>query len=129
MMLVADACALISYLSGDTRLSGKARQLLADETLPMIVPGIAFYELEHGYRRGRHGVSGKLAAELVATRANTRVWPIADELLDYYPAGLEIHDGLYVATARLLAARHPDRQVFVVTCDSLISSSYAPVLW
>src|SRR5260221_5994237 len=129
MILILDAHALMWHMHGDKRLGGDARRAIASEEHQLVISVIALLEVEHEFQRGRFAHPQADVAELFDRTGRCVFTDITRDILAYYPSGLEIHDALYVATARMLESQQPEEQVAIVTADSAVAASYPPVVW
>lgn len=90
---------------------------------------LALLEVEHEFQRGRFAHSQRDIAELFERTGRCEFTSISRELLQFYPAGLEIHDALYVATARMLTTPDEPGPVAIISSDREIHAAYPHMIW
>jgi hypothetical protein len=71
-------------------------------------------------RRGKLTLDPKTLLAVMRERTAVEVLPIDEDLLDYIPAGLDMHDSWIVGSALRLAAQRPAEAVVVLTSDRAI---------
>ena len=122
MIHVIDTHALVWYLEGSSRLSGKARSAMESPDAELVIPAIVLAEIAFLFGRNRIAVDLSSVLDHVSKAANSTIYPIDEIVVERLPIELNIHDGLIVATA-LVFRDVLKRKVSIVTKDSGISQS------
>jgi PIN domain nuclease of toxin-antitoxin system len=129
MIYVTDTHALVWWIEGNSRLSATASAALADPRAQVIVPSIVLAEIRFLYARGRILIDLDATLAHIRSAPNYRTHPLDEQVVALLPAGLDIHDGIIVATA-LLTANTPGQTVALITRDAQITASgVVPVIW
>jgi predicted nucleic acid-binding protein len=123
VIAVVDTHTLLWYVDDNSRLSRAAGEVLDAVDAEVVIPAISLFEIEHSHRRGRLPFSAEVAAARILSTRRVRFLSSGRWLLPFFPAGLEMHDAIIVATALHLQAQHPDRQVALLTADQAIRDS------
>ena len=122
MIHVLDTHPLVWHLEGNRRLSPKARAVLTDPSAELVVPTIVLAEVWHLYHRKKIRTSPQEVRARILSASNCSVYPLDEAVLELFPAGLDIHDAIIVATARVYRdVLH--RPVRLVTRDEPITQS------
>lgn len=103
--------------------------MLKDQTSLMVIPAMALAEIAYLHMRGRIPVNLQESLEYFHKTEHCILHPMDVAVVQRLPSGLEMHDGLIVATA--LARRDLlGEDVAVVTKDAgITASSLVPVVW
>jgi len=126
---IVDTHAMVWYLADDPRLGKKARQILETDSSQLILPAIVLAEARHIAERKRVPVSFRNILGMIATDPRCLVYPIDILTVFYLPDGLNIHDGLIVATA-LLCRDLLEQEILILTKDEAIEESgLIPTVW
>ena len=129
MRYTVDTHALVWHLTNDARLGNHARQILDDHRAPLIIPSIVLAEAKYIAERKRVAIPFKAILDAVFTSPNATFFAFDLFLIEYLPAGLEIHDSIIVATA-LFCKEFFREEVSIVTNDLAITQSgLVPVIW
>jgi PIN domain nuclease of toxin-antitoxin system len=125
---VLDTHALVWYLDGDQRLAQPARDLLRDESNPLVIPAIVLAKVKHlsAKRRFDMDVDGVLRA--IGSTERCTIYPVDLHVVEAMPTSLDIHDGLIVGTALVL--QPVLGQVAIITCDqAIIGAGLVSTVW
>ena len=122
MYFVADAHAVLWFLQTDTRLSARAREILASPESEIIIPAVALAEVIHTFRK--LGMSGNASevVEKVLNAVNATIYPLDAEVLRRLPPVLDIHDGAIAVTALVLSDKL-GQDIPLITADKEITKS------
>ena len=129
---VLDTHALIWYLEGNPRLGPKAKVLLDDPTIELVLPLIALSEAVFIIARGKTGIpTVSTLLERVDGDPRITLYPLDRRVLDKTLELEEIpemHDRQIAATALLL--EHQGHTIFLLTKDTyLVSSVAVATIW
>ena len=123
---VVDTHALVWFLAHDSRLSEKARIVLQDPTVRLILPAIVLAEIKYLSGKGRFAQTLDDVLRVIATDSRCLVYSIDLGVVRQAPATLDIHDSLIVGTA----LAQPVAVDGILTCDEAITASgLVPVVW
>lgn len=129
MIYVLDAHTLVWFVTDDARLSPTAAAAIADPSARLIVPTIVLAEIHHLHGRNRVAASLKQVRSFVTATTNAVIRPFDVAVLDRLPSGLEIHDGIIVATARVYRDGGPERVRLITRDKQIAASGLIDVLW
>ena len=129
---ILDTHALIWYIEGNPKLSGRAKGILDDRGNEFVLPLIALAEATFIIERGRTSIpSISILMMRVQTDPRIEVYPLTWEVFQQSLVATtipEIHDRLIVATA--LHLQSLGHTVSLVTRDGVITQSgIVPVIW
>lgn len=123
---VVDTHALVWFLARDSRLSEKARAVLQDPTVRLIIPAIVLAEIKYLSSKGRFAQTLEDVPRVTATDSRCLVYAIDLSVVRQAPTTLDIHDSLIVGTALAQSVAVDG----ILTCDEAITASgLAPVVW
>jgi PIN domain nuclease of toxin-antitoxin system len=123
---IVDTHALAWFVSRDPRLSDKARTILRDPNVRLIIPAIVLAEIKYLAHKGRLTQTLDEVLRVIGSDPRCTIYPIDLSVVSKAPFGLNIHDGLIVGTA--LVQR--EAVTGILTRDEAIaSSSLVPTLW
>lgn len=129
MTYVTDTHALVWLLDDSPRLSPTARSAFEDASATIAIPTMVLAEIKHLSDRGRIGVDLPTVLAQARATANCVISPMDEQVATLLPRGLDIHDGIIVATA-LMHRDHLGQQVSLITRDAAITASgIIPVVW
>jgi len=129
MVYIIDSHALIWFLEGSNRLSETAKAVLVDSDARLIIPSIVLAEIAYLYNRKRIKANVSQVLADVASADNCTIYPLDERVAERIPAGLELHDGIVVATA-IVYRDVLGEEIVVITKDKLIAESgLVKVLW
>ena len=118
---VLDTHALVWYLDGDRRLSLAARDILRDDSVPLIIPSIVLAEIKHLSAKRRFPVGIEHVLRTIGSTERCTIYPVDLHVVEAMPPDLDIHDGLIVGTALVL--QPVLGQVAIITRDQAITAS------
>ena len=123
---IVDTHALAWFVSRDLRLSAKARTVLRDPNVRLIIPAIVLAEIKHLAHKGRLTQSLDEVLRVINSDPRCTIYPVDLSVIIKAPLGLDIHDSLIVGTA--LVQR--EAITGILTRDEAITSSgLVPTLW
>jgi PIN domain nuclease of toxin-antitoxin system len=123
---IVDTHALAWFVSRDPRLSDKARTILRDPNVRLIIPAIVLAEIKYLAHKGRLTQTLDEVLRVIGSDPRCTIYPIDLSVVSKAPFGLNIHDGLIVGTA--LVQR--EAVTGILTRDEAIASSgLVPTLW
>jgi PIN domain nuclease of toxin-antitoxin system len=96
---VVDTHALAWFISRDRRLSRRARVILRDPAVRVIVPAIVLAEIKYLAHRGRLAQTLDDVLRIVNSDPRCTIYPVDLSVVNVAPLGLDIHDSLIVGTA------------------------------
>ena len=129
MRYILDTHALVWHLANDARLGPGARQVLADPTVPLVVPVLVLAETKHVASRKRLPVSFDTVLETVNSSPRITVLPMNQLTVNYLPTNLDIHDAIIVASA-LYCRDYLQEDVAILTNDLAITNArLVAVVW
>ena len=129
MVYIIDAHSLLWFIARDPQLSPTAAGAMRDPTARLIVPTIALAELQHSYGRHRIRLSPAQLRGFVTATRNAAVHPFDLAVLDRLPPGLELHDGIIVATALVFRDGGTDPVRLITRDKQITASGLVEVLW
>ena len=125
--LVVDTHALLWYLSGDRKLSGKlskaAEKNLDRDDVRIVVSTIVLAELKYLTRHGRIDTSFDEILDLLNRDPRFLIFPFDLNGVEQMP-DLDLHDGMIVSAALCLRQRLPETEVLIVSRDEKIKERY-----
>jgi len=123
---IVDTHALAWFVSRDLRLSAKARTVLRDPNVRLIIPAIVLAEIKYLGHKGRLTQTLDEVLRVINNDPRCTIYPIDLSVVSKAPLGLDIHDSLIVGTA--LVQR--EAITGILTRDEAITSSgLVPTLW
>jgi PIN domain nuclease of toxin-antitoxin system len=123
---IVDTHALAWFVSRAPRLSDKARTILRDPNVRLIIPAIVLAEIKYLAHKGRLTQTLDEVLRVIGSDPRCTIYPIDLSVVSKAPFGLNIHDGLIVGTA--LVQR--EAVTGILTRDEAIASSgLVPTLW
>jgi PIN domain nuclease of toxin-antitoxin system len=129
MTYITDTHPLVWLIEGNARLSSAALSVLSDAGIQVIVPTLVLAEISFLYHRGRIPVDLDTTLAHIRGAGNCVLHPLDEQVASLLPAGLDIHDGIIVATA-LMHRDHLGQQVSLITRDAAITASgLIPTVW
>jgi len=103
--------------------------VLVDSDARLIIPSIVLAEIAYLYNRKRIKANVSQVLADVASADNCTIYPLDERVAERIPAGLELHDGIVVATA-IVYRDVLGEEIVVITKDKLIAESgLVKVLW
>ncbi|MCA9410225.1 MAG: PIN domain-containing protein [Candidatus Omnitrophica bacterium] len=122
MIHVIDTHPLVWFLEANPKLSESVRGTLSDPATQIVIPMIVLAEIVYLYDKKRIKTAADEVKELVGRCDNCTLYPLDEAVIERIPTGLDIHDGLIVATA-LVFQETLGEEVSVVTKDREITES------
>jgi PIN domain nuclease of toxin-antitoxin system len=123
---VVDTHALAWFISRDRRLGAKARTVLRDPNVRLIIPAIVLAEIKYMAHKGRLTQTLDEVLRVIGSDPRCTIYPIDLSVISKAPLGMDIHDSLIVGTA--LVQR--ETITGILTRDETITSSgLVPTLW
>ncbi len=123
---VVDTHALAWFVSRDRRLGAKARTVLRDPDVRLIIPAIVLAEIKYLAHKGRLTQSLDEVLRVINSDPRCTIYPVDLSVVSKAPLSLDIHDSLIVGTALV------QREVItgILTRDETITSSgLVPTTW
>jgi PIN domain nuclease of toxin-antitoxin system len=125
-IFVVDTHALAWFVSRDRRLGARARTVLRDPNVRLIIPAIVLAEIKYLAHKGRLMKSLDEVLRVIGSDPRFTIYPIDLSVISEAPLGLDFYDSLIVGTALV------QREIIagILTQDKAIaSSSPVPTLW
>jgi len=123
---IVDTHALAWFISRDQRLGAKARAVLRNPDVRLIIPAIVLAEIKYLAHKGRLAQTLDEVLRVIGSDRRCTIYPIDLSVINEAPPGLDIHDSLIVGTA--LVQR--EAITGILTRDETITSSrLVPTLW
>jgi PIN domain nuclease of toxin-antitoxin system len=123
---VVDTHTLAWFVSRDPHLSDKARSVLRDPDVRLIIPAIVLAETKFLAHKGRLPQTLDEVLRVIGSDRRCTIYPVDLSVVSKAPLGLDIHDSLIVGTA--LVQR--ETVTGILTRDEAITSSgLVPTLW
>ena len=129
MTIVVDTHALIWYLTGSSRLSETVRRLLNRSDSNIAVPIIVLAEIKHLYDRHRVAISCDTVVAKLQSDARCTIHALDLDVLNLLPRGLEMHDGIIVATALLIGQTASDTARVATKDARIVASRLVETIW
>ncbi len=130
---VVDTVALIRYLENAPSMGANAAAVLADPNAQLVFPAIVLAEAGYIIVKKRIPLNFSMIVQAITSDPRCAIHPLDLEvvLATPPPPALEMHDGMVVATAAVVAAKMklPIADVPILTCDGNIRTYGAPVVW
>ncbi len=129
MHIVTDTHPWVWFLTANTRLSSKAKEMLSNSSNLVIIPTIVMMEIKYLYQHKRITLSFEEALQQIETSENILLYPLDLSIVTLAPTSLDIHDAIVVGTTLHLTADF-GQPVSLLTVDKTISdSNLVPVIW
>lgn len=123
---IVDTHALVWFISKDPRLSDRARAILRDPEIRLIVPTIVLAEIKYLAAKGRFEQTLDAVLRVIGVDPRCLIYPVDLGVVSQAPANLDIHDGLIVGTALV----QPFPVDGVLTRDkAIVDSGLVPIAW
>ena len=113
MMAVVDTHTLIWYFEGKPSLGKKAKEIMLNQDVELIVPVIVLCEFLYYLRKSRRQDAYQTVLGIIMGNPKYKIVPIISEHVSIIPPHLEMHDGLIAACLQsypqaILLSRDPD---------------------
>jgi len=129
MICCLDTHTLVWFLTGDARLSAKARRAIRESEERFIVPTIVLLEIRYLAAKSRIPVELSDIDTMVLARSDCIIWPMDEHVVHRAPLSLNIHDAIICGSA-LSYRDSRNEAVCVVTRDQEITEwAGLPVIW
>ena len=129
MFIVTDTHPWVWFLTANTRLSSKAKELLSTPSNLIIIPTIVMMEIKYLYQHKRITLSFEEALQQIEASENVLLYPLDISIATIATITLDKHDAILVGTTIHLAAEL-GQPVSLVTVDKAITESkLVPVIW
>jgi predicted nucleic acid-binding protein len=123
---VVDTHALLWFIGRDPRLGDKARAILRNPDVRLIIPTIVLAEIKYLAHKGRVAHTLNDVLRVLNLDPRCLIYPADMSVVTVAPPGLDIHDSLIVGTA--LVQR--DAVDGLLTRDeAIIASGLVPTVW
>ena len=123
---IVDTHTLVWFVSRDPRLSDKARTILRDPNVRLIIPVIVLAEIKYLAHKDRLARTLDEVLQVINRDPRCTIYPIDPNVVNKAPLGLDINDSLIVGTA--LVQR--EAVTGILTRDEAIASSgLVPTAW
>ncbi|MBU0567134.1 PIN domain-containing protein [bacterium] len=119
---VIDTHALVWFLEKSRKLGKKVREILGTKERILIIPTIVLAEIKYLHKKHRFSTSLREVMEVIEEDKHCLVYPLDIKVVEVMPEGLDIHDGIIVATGLSLQELF-DEEIKVLTKDGAIKDS------
>lgn len=96
---VVDTHALIWFIGKDQRLSDRARAILRNPDVRLIIPVIVLAEVKYLGHKGRFDQTLDEVLQAISLDSRCTIYPVDLSVVNKAPLELNIHDSLIVGTA------------------------------
>lgn len=129
MTYVIDTHPLVWHVDDDPRLSPQVQAVLDDPSSRIVIPAMGLVEFKYLYAAKRIKTSLVDLLQRLTRLTNCSICPLDEEIVEYVPEKLNIHDAIIVATA-LVYRDVLGHQVNLITKDRMIrDTKLIDVLW
>lgn len=129
MIYGIDTHALIWFLENNPKLGKKAGDVLEDPENSFFIPTIVLCEMKYLMQAGRLGEMTPKILSSIKNDSRFEITPLDLKVVDCLPAGLDIHDGIIIATALMISKEKKDR-IALLTKDKMIrDSGLVDIIW
>lgn len=97
MIAIVDTHTLIWYFEGKPNLSTKAKEIMLNEGVELIIPVIVLCEFMYYLRKCRRQDEYQSVLKIIMDNPKYKIVPVTSEHVSLIPQGLEMHDGLIAA--------------------------------
>ncbi len=126
MTYIVDTHVFVWLLDKNKRLSRKYKEILLNNNT-FIISAIVLAEIKHLISVKRTNINFETVIEYLSGCDNCIVYPVNEDVIEHMPEGLDIHDGIIVATG-LIYKNFLGDNVFILTEDeTIINSGILPV--
>jgi PIN domain nuclease of toxin-antitoxin system len=129
MRYVVDTHTLVWFLSGDSRLGAKAREILADPSSQLLIPTLVLAEAKHVSERKRVAITFEGIMRTIASASRITILPLDIFTVANLPPSLDIHDGLIVASARMAGELFAEEVSILTRDEQITASGLVSVVW
>ncbi len=129
MTYVIDTHPLVWHVEDDPRLSPEVLTVLDDLSSRIVIPAMVLVEIKYLYAAKRIKTNLVDLIQRLSRLSNCSICPLDEEVVEYIPENLNIHDAIIVATA-LVYRDVLGHQVKLITKDRQIrDSKLVDVIW
>lgn len=129
MIHVLDSHVLIWLLGDKRRIGPQAAKVLQAPEAKIVVPSFALAEVKYVTARKGLSISHRDVLRLLQADSRCSVYPLDSAVVEFLPLVLDLHDGIFVATALSLEASLGEPAA-LLTCDErIISSGLVRTVW
>jgi len=122
MTYIVDTHVFVWLLDKNKRLSQKYKEILLNNNNTFIISAIVLAEIKHLISVKRININFETVIEYLSECDNCIVYPVNEDVIEHMPEGLDIHDGIIVATG-LIYKNFLGDNVFILTEDETIRNS------
>ena len=122
MTYIVDTHVFVWLLDKNKRLSQKYKEILLNDKHTFIISAIVLAEIKHLISVKRININFETVIEYLSECDNCIVYPVNEDVVEHMPVGLDIHDGIIVATG-LIYKNFQGDNVFILTEDETIRNS------
>ncbi len=122
MTYIVDTHVFVWLLDKNKRLSRKYKEILLNNNNTFIISAIVLAEIKHLISVKRININFETVIEYLSECDNCIVYPVNEDVIEHMPEGLDIHDGIIVATG-LIYKNFLGDNVFILTEDETIRNS------
>jgi len=122
MTYIVDTHVFVWLLDKNKRLSQKYKEILLNNNNTFIISDIVLAEIKHLISVKRININFETVIEYLSECDNCIVYPVNEDVIEHMPEGLDIHDGIIVATG-LIYKNFLGDNVFILTEDETIRNS------
>ena len=122
MTYIVDTHVFAWLLDKNKRLSQKYKEILLNDKHTFIISAIVLAEIKHLISVKRININFETVIEYLSECDNCIVYPVNEDVVEHMPVGLDIHDGIIVATG-LIYKNFQGDNVFILTEDETIRNS------
>lgn len=122
MTYIVDTHVFVWLLDKNKRLSQKYKEILLNNNNTFIISAIVLAEIKHLISVKRININFETVIEYLSECDNCVVYPVNEDVIEHMPEGLDIHDGIIVATG-LIYKNFLGDNVFILTEDETIRNS------
>jgi PIN domain nuclease of toxin-antitoxin system len=130
MTYILDTHTLIWFLAKDSRLGKRAKETLLNlSDIKLVIPAIVLAEVKYLIDIGKIRVNWIQIEELLLGSPDVSFFSIDFDIVASMPSGLEIHDALIVATAKVLEESLNEEVILLSRDEEIASSDLVKTLW
>ncbi|MEW6418606.1 MAG: PIN domain-containing protein [Nitrospirota bacterium] len=122
MTYIVDTHVFAWLLDKNKRLSQKYKEILLNNNNTFIISAIVLAEIKHLISVKRININFETVIEYLSECDNCTVYPVNEDVVEHMPEGLDIHDGIIVATG-LIYKNFLGDNLFILTEDETIRNS------
>ncbi|MBI2346374.1 MAG: PIN domain-containing protein [Deltaproteobacteria bacterium] len=129
MTYVPDTHALVWFLANDPRLGRRAGMVFQEAAAQFAVPTLVLCEMH--YLAERERIARDMAKILDYMRGDDRfaLIPLDENVIRHLPGGLDIHDGIIVATALAVGMARKTKSILVTRDADIRRAGLVETIW